>query len=288
MTRTWVVFDNDIDASVGLKLLGRVVSDVRNPSNNFCPPISSSEPDMLSGDTRVDVRHGPDLALTLKTVRSQTAAAMLAQLFDLGVSSDQGQYFELKSAHAKTLRLHQHQDIWETVHKSHGEKLRDLARSSTGKGDLYLLVGIKTAQGPRIKRTDSEGAAHRFKANTLALENIILNSPVSTSNGLAAVELESSTNLTTAYESTVQGERAYAAEYYKVIWKAKGFILSPNGRISLRRELKKKDVISFSKAQLSFSADSSDEGSDTESDEDDKVESGSKPGAVMAMEDKLI
>ncbi|KAI8648954.1 hypothetical protein NCS56_01512600 [Fusarium sp. Ph1] len=288
MTRTWVVFDNDIDASAGLKLLGRVVSDVRNPSNNFCPRISPSEPDLLSGDTMVDVRHEPDLALTLKTVRSQTAAAMLAQLFDLGVSSDQGQSFELKSARAKTLRLHQHQEIWEAVHKSHGEKIRDLARSSTGNGGLYVLVGIKTAQGPRIKRTDSDGVAHHFKANTSALENIILSSPVSTSNDLVSVELESSTNLTTAYESTVQGERAYAAEYCKVTWKAKGFILSPDGRISFRRELKKKDVVSFSKTQLSFSADSSDDESGTESDEHDEVNGGSKLGAIITMQDRLI
>ncbi|KAL6408697.1 hypothetical protein AUP68_07641 [Ilyonectria robusta] len=146
--RTWAVFDEDIAASQGLKLLGCVVSDVRRPLDNFCPAVDAAK--TLDCDATLDVKSEPNLRLSLSAIKSNRAAAMLASLLNLEISSEQEESYELTTALAKTFQVQQHQNLWTKTLSAYGDQIRAFARSPAGQKGLYFLVGIRTAMRPEM------------------------------------------------------------------------------------------------------------------------------------------
>ncbi|KAH7146174.1 hypothetical protein EDB81DRAFT_794624 [Dactylonectria macrodidyma] len=264
--RTWAVFDEDIAASQGLKLLGCIVSDVRRPLDNFCPALNAEDMRDYMHDATIGIKSEPNLRLSLNTIKSSRAAGMLASLLNLDIGSEQKESYELTTALAKTFQVQQHQNLWTKALSSHGDQVRAFARSSAGQKGLYFLVGIRTAMRPEMTRTNLDSSSGH---GTTALEQA-LGAPVPLT-GKVGVDLGFTTTQSTVLSSTVRGERAYAAEYCKLKWTAKGIVLEPRGKLRLRRELVQGDVVAFGKRKLAFSGgadDSDDEEEDEESDDD--------------------
>ncbi|KAH8683839.1 hypothetical protein BGZ61DRAFT_534534 [Ilyonectria robusta] len=284
--RTWAVFDEDIAASQGLKLLGCVVSDVRRPLDNFCPALDAAK--TLDYDATLDVKSEPNLRLSLSAIKSNRAAAMLASLLNLEISAEQEESYELTTALAKTFQVQQHQNLWTKTLSAYGDQIRAFARSPAGQKGLYFLVGIRTAMRPEMTRTNIDGSGHRIAADTSVLEQA-MGVPVPLA-GQLGVDLGFTTTQSTLLSSTRRGERAFAAEYCKLKWTAKGIVLEPRGKLRLRRELVQGDVVAFGKRKLAFSggADGDDEDEESDEESDDETEEDNEAGNEAGIENVLM
>jgi hypothetical protein len=123
--------------TLALKLIGRIVEDVRQPTNGYRP----EDPRPLLDTTPIEVTD-TDASVYQNSIKNTTVKAQLGQLFGVAAQGSKTDGTQLSGKTIVTRLLPQHRDAYDAIYAAHGRDIEKLLKLNGGVG--YMIVGLKT------------------------------------------------------------------------------------------------------------------------------------------------
>lgn len=200
----------DLPIDIAPRILGCVVSDLRNPTDYFCPKNNYDAFKELELEV-VDTNCRSFMSRNNLT----TLSGRLGAVFELGGTTQNDLEVAITSHILRTRTLMQHPDILEKLKREQGPEIVDLMNGNNGTG--YMVVGFKSAVDANKSFTLGKQKAFKFKLDvpvaaaaaaashgTVAIPSSLVD-PSFTTTGQSGERVE--------LRSTMEGERIFAVRY---------------------------------------------------------------------------
>ncbi|KAH7247464.1 uncharacterized protein BKA55DRAFT_571890 [Fusarium redolens] len=234
--------------TLALKLLGRIVEDIRQPTNGYRPenprPLLAVEP-IEATDT--------DATLYYHSVTDAHANAQLGRLLELSTITSTTDTAKLAGKKIITRILPQHRDAFDAIVRAHRDAVEKLLKFNDGVA--YMIVGVKTIFDGSV---EVEHARSRQADGRLEL-------PVTRMAAAAGMQgLSTGLNLGKAVDPSIEagraatrewmarneivGEQVFAVQYRRVVLQREGRYLWSSKKTV---QLKAMHVVDFGDGVLS-------------------------------------
>ncbi|KAK0708033.1 hypothetical protein B0H67DRAFT_686198 [Lasiosphaeris hirsuta] len=187
--------------------LGRLVTDVRNPGDDFRPVTDKAKP-----KHKVEIRPFESLHDAKSVSASVGLRAKLSKLFTGDVAFEGSSSDELQTQELVRYHLLQQQDYFEAL--CAGEDIRKWIETTTLQWPLFLVVGLITVK-------DAEAQAERHRAGQVAVaaeapatEALGIPDPGGVANAGMSVQVDGSSGRSISF--TAPGERVIGVRYRKL------------------------------------------------------------------------
>jgi hypothetical protein len=214
----------------GDRLLGRIVADFRNPSDNYRP--EDPRPALKLGPKVLEIIDN-EFSSLFSIDQNKVAQTKVGQILKVDFNKLEKEESSLKSSFVRTRFLTQHRDAFRALVKMHGPEITQLLRDNkSNKRKGYMVVGYKSCVDGQLGKTRqySDGKSVDF------------NLPIGAAISAAAIPAATQTDVgftlgTTGGKSssaaaTMVGEQIFAIRYCVVTLKGEGQYFGDVQRVS--------------------------------------------------------
>ncbi|KAH7459113.1 hypothetical protein FOMA001_g20244 [Fusarium oxysporum f. sp. matthiolae] len=216
---SYILTEARIPADEGDRLLGRIVADFNNPTDEYRP--QDPRPALMLGPKVLEIID-TEFSSLLSVERNKVAQAKVGLILKVDFDKLAKEESSLKSSFVRSRFLPQHRDAFEALMQQHGDEVLKLLRDNKGKG--YMVVGYKSCVNGQMGKTREYADGKKVDINiptgaavTAATHGAVnLGNQADVGVGLGSQDKQSSS--TTA---TMVGEQIFAVRY-RIITLVKG------------------------------------------------------------------
>lgn len=155
---SYILTEARIPDEEGDLLLGRIVADFNNPSDEYKP--YDPRPALKSGPKFLEIVD-TEFSSLFSSEKNSTAQAKVGVMLNIDFDKLATQESHLKSSFVRTRILPQHRDAFNALMREHKAEILQLLRDNGGKG--YMVVGYKSCVNGQMGR--SRDFANRTKVD---------------------------------------------------------------------------------------------------------------------------
>lgn len=208
---SYILIESRIPATHGEKLLGRIVIDYGNPTDEYRP--EDPRPALSSGPKFLEIID-TEFSSLFSIEKNKVAQLKVGLILDLDLHKLEKEDSSLKSCFVRTRSLPQHRDAFNALKRHHGPEIAQLLNDNERRG--YMVVGYKSCVNGQMGRS-------REYANGMKLDIKVPTGAAVTAGTHGAVNLGTQADIsaglgtegkgTLSTSSTMAGEQIFAVRY---------------------------------------------------------------------------
>jgi hypothetical protein len=212
---TYIILSQRLEKSHGNLLLGRVVVDMQNPTDEWAPSQSDGLLKTLQGQTMEVVDTNFQALFSIE--KNKTAQMKIGQFLDLDMAKTIDREHSIESPFVRTRIITQHRIAYKALLEDHRAEIKELLKNNQNEG--FMIVGFKSAVENKLGRAQKDTRTRDVNTNlpvgTLA-EAATTSTTVLGKGADIDLNLRISNTAELSSQSVASGEQIFAIRYRRL------------------------------------------------------------------------